>query len=110
MLSGGGARGAYQAGVIEGLRRAAEVVDGQPLPGIGVVCGTSIGARFVATAQYTKLGELWHGVAAQHAARRDRHLTDVCLRSRRRRRSCDAWKMRSCAMPSEPTAIVSAFA
>jgi predicted acylesterase/phospholipase RssA len=69
ILSGGGARGAYQAGVIEGLRRTANVRDGQALPGIGVVCGASIGsinAWFVATAQYTQLADLWHGVARQN--------------------------------------------
>jgi predicted acylesterase/phospholipase RssA len=68
VLAGGGARGAYEAGIVEALRRAAGVSDGQPIPGLGVVCGTSIGALngwFVATAQYSKLANLWHGIAAE---------------------------------------------
>jgi predicted acylesterase/phospholipase RssA len=69
VLAGGGARGAYEAGIVEALRRAAGVPDGQPIPGVDVVCGTSIGALngwFTATAQYSKLAALWHGVAAEH--------------------------------------------
>jgi len=68
VLAGGGARGAYEAGIIEALRTAAGVSDGEPIPGIDVVCGTSIGALngwFVATAQYSRLAALWHGVAAE---------------------------------------------
>jgi predicted acylesterase/phospholipase RssA len=66
VLSGGGARGAYEAGVIEGLVRAAGVADGEPLPGIDTVVGTSIGAIngwFVATAQYSKLRAAWYTIA-----------------------------------------------
>jgi len=66
VLSGGGARGAYEAGVIEGLARSAGVVDGEPLPGIDTVIGTSIGAIngwYVATAQYSKLREAWYTIA-----------------------------------------------
>jgi predicted acylesterase/phospholipase RssA len=69
ILGGGGARGAYQAGVIEGLRLAAGVSDGQPLPGVDFVCGTSIGsinAWYVATAQYTALRTLWHVAAHEN--------------------------------------------
>ena len=54
VLSGGGARGAYEAGIIEGLVRSAGVADGEPLPGVDGVIGTSIGAIngwYVATAQ-----------------------------------------------------------
>jgi predicted acylesterase/phospholipase RssA len=72
VLSGGGARGAYEAGVIEGLRRAANVADGRPIPGIEVVCGTSIGSVngwFVATAQYSALAALWSGIAAEDVFR-----------------------------------------
>ena len=68
VLAGGGARGAYEAGVIEGMRAAAGTPDGSPIPGIDVVCGTSIGALngwFLATAQYSKLSALWHGIASQ---------------------------------------------
>ena len=65
VLSGGGARGAYEAGWIEGLRRAGSVPDGVPLPGIDVVCGSSIGsinAWYVATAQYSQLAQVWRGI------------------------------------------------
>jgi NTE family protein len=66
VLSGGGARGAYEAGVIEGLVRGGGVADGEPLPGIDTVIGTSIGAIngwFVATGQYSKLREAWNTIA-----------------------------------------------
>jgi predicted acylesterase/phospholipase RssA len=68
VLGGGGACGAYEAGIVEALRRAAGVSDGEPIPGVDVVCGTSIGALngwFTATAQYSRLASLWHGVAAE---------------------------------------------
>ncbi len=67
VLSGGGAAGAYEAGVIEGLVRGAGVTDGQALPGIDTVVGTSIGAIngwFVATAQYTTLRTAWQTIAS----------------------------------------------
>jgi predicted acylesterase/phospholipase RssA len=69
VLPGGGARGAYAAGVIEGIRSRAGVADGQPLPGVDVVVGTSIGAIngwFVATAQYSRLRSLWQTISDQH--------------------------------------------
>ncbi len=72
VLSGGGARGAYEAGVIEGLVRAAGVNDGEPLPGIDVVIGTSIGAIngwFVATAQYSRLREAWGTISGSELFR-----------------------------------------
>ncbi|MHB8461421.1 MAG: patatin-like phospholipase family protein, partial [Vulcanimicrobiaceae bacterium] len=62
VLSGGGARGAYEAGIIEELARNGGVRDGQPLAPFKIICGTSIGALngwFVATGQYTKLRNLW---------------------------------------------------
>ncbi|MBV9718110.1 MAG: patatin-like phospholipase family protein [Candidatus Eremiobacteraeota bacterium] len=68
VLSGGGARGAYEAGFIGELAAVAQVPDGSPLPPYGLVCGTSIGALngwFVATAQYRKLRELWYGISGQ---------------------------------------------
>jgi predicted acylesterase/phospholipase RssA len=68
VLAGGGARGAYEAGIVEGLRRKANVSDGQPLPCIDVVCGTSIGALngwFVATGQYSQLASLWANIASE---------------------------------------------
>jgi predicted acylesterase/phospholipase RssA len=68
VLGGGGARGAYQAGIIEGLRLRAGAADGERIRGIDVVCGTSIGtinAWFVATGQYSKLRELWKVIASE---------------------------------------------
>jgi predicted acylesterase/phospholipase RssA len=68
VLSGGGARGAYEAGIIGALAATAGIADGTPLPSYDLVCGTSIGALngwFVATAQYTKLRELWYGISGQ---------------------------------------------
>jgi predicted acylesterase/phospholipase RssA len=72
VLSGGGARGAYEAGIVGALAAIDGVRDGQPLPEYGAVCGTSIGALngwFVATGQYSKLKELWYGVSAQNVIR-----------------------------------------
>lgn len=68
-LSGGGARGAYQAGIIDYLRLSAQIPDGKPLDPYGLVAGTSIGALngyFVATAQYDVLRQLWYTIADQH--------------------------------------------
>jgi predicted acylesterase/phospholipase RssA len=72
VLSGGGARGSYEAGIIGALAARAGVGDGQPLPGYGAVCGTSIGALngwFVATGQYARLKELWYGISAVDVTR-----------------------------------------
>jgi predicted acylesterase/phospholipase RssA len=69
VLSGGGARGAYEAGIIWKLAQNAGISDGRRLPPYDFVCGTSIGALngwFVATAQYSRLYELWHTIAAQN--------------------------------------------
>ena len=69
VLSGGGALGAYAAGIIGCLATAAGVKDGTPLAPYEIVCGTSIGALngwYVATGQYTKLRELWYGVSLAH--------------------------------------------
>lgn len=68
VLSGGGARGAYEAGIVAGLAAKAGVSDGMPLSPYRIVCGTSIGALngwFVATGQYTKLRDLWYGISAE---------------------------------------------
>lgn len=68
-LSGGGARGAYEAGIIDYLRLSKQIPDGEVLRPYGVVCGTSIGALngyFVATGQYSKLRDLWYNVAGQN--------------------------------------------
>jgi predicted acylesterase/phospholipase RssA len=72
VLSGGGARGAYEGGIIDYLVQAGNIREGQPLAPYGVVCGTSIGALngyFVATAQYKRLRELWYTIASRHAVR-----------------------------------------
>ena len=69
VLSGGGARGVYQAGLVGALAAVGGVTDGSPLLPYEIVCGTSIGALngwFVATGQYTKLRELWYGISSQH--------------------------------------------
>jgi predicted acylesterase/phospholipase RssA len=68
VLAGGANRGAYQAGVIGGLVAREGLRDGQPLP-FDAVCGTSIGALngyFVATAQYSRLRELWREVSTKN--------------------------------------------
>jgi predicted acylesterase/phospholipase RssA len=68
VLSGGGARGAYEGGVIWQLAKAAGIADGQPLRPYGFVAGTSIGALngwFVATGQYSRLYNLWHTIGSQ---------------------------------------------
>ncbi|MBV8530848.1 MAG: patatin-like phospholipase family protein, partial [Candidatus Eremiobacteraeota bacterium] len=68
VLSGGGARGAYEAGIVGALAATAGIADGTPLAPYEVVCGTSIGALngwFVATGQYTKMRSLWYGIAGQ---------------------------------------------
>jgi predicted acylesterase/phospholipase RssA len=66
VLSGGGARGSYEAGIIAGLAAKAGVSDGVPLAPYDIVCGTSIGALngwFVATGQYTRLRDCWYGIS-----------------------------------------------
>jgi predicted acylesterase/phospholipase RssA len=68
-LSGGGARGAYQAGIIDYLRLSQQIPDGAPLHPYGLIAGTSIGALngyFVATGQYSVLRQLWYTIADQH--------------------------------------------
>jgi predicted acylesterase/phospholipase RssA len=65
VLSGGGAKGAYEAGVIEAL--ASGIADGQPLRRYGGVTGTSIGCLngwFVATGQYSRMRDLWMNAAS----------------------------------------------
>lgn len=72
VLSGGGARGAYEAGIVNALAAAAHLADGAALNPYEIVCGTSIGALngwFVATAQYTKLHDLWYGISGHEIIR-----------------------------------------
>ncbi len=67
VLSGGGARGAYEAGIVQGLVEQHGIADGTALP-FHIVCGTSIGSLvgwFAATGQYTKLRTLWATIAAR---------------------------------------------
>ncbi len=64
VFSGGGALGAYEAGIVAGLVDRLGIHDGQPLP-YDLVCGTSIGALnayCVATAQYGRLRWAWHTI------------------------------------------------
>jgi predicted acylesterase/phospholipase RssA len=75
VLSGGGARGAYEAGVIGALAAIGSLSDGSPLLRYEIICGTSIGAIngwFVATGQYTRLRELWYGISSQDLLRAKR--------------------------------------
>jgi predicted acylesterase/phospholipase RssA len=72
VLSGGGARGAYEAGIVNALAAMGHVADGSPIDPYEIVCGTSIGALngwFVATGQYTKLHDLWYGISGQQLMR-----------------------------------------
>jgi predicted acylesterase/phospholipase RssA len=72
VFSGGGARGAYEAGIVGALAAQAGLRDGSPLLPYELICGTSIGALngwFVATGQYSKLRELWYGVSAERLLR-----------------------------------------
>ncbi len=72
VLSGGGARGAYEAGAVGELVAAAGISDGAAVPPYEVVCGTSIGALngwFVATGQYTRMRELWYTIGGQDLMR-----------------------------------------
>jgi predicted acylesterase/phospholipase RssA len=68
VLSGGGARGAYQGGLIGALAAVGSVGDGSALAPYELVCGTSIGALngwFVATAQYSKMQTLWRSISSE---------------------------------------------
>lgn len=70
VLSGGGAKGAYEAGIIETL--AGGIPDGEPLRPYGGVAGTSIGCLngwFVSTGQYSKMRALWMNVANERVFR-----------------------------------------
>ncbi|MBD5656789.1 MAG: patatin-like phospholipase family protein, partial [Candidatus Eremiobacteraeota bacterium] len=69
VLSGGGARGAYQGGLICALAERGGIADGHPLRPYELVCGTSIGAInawFVATGNYSALRRAWSSVASEH--------------------------------------------
>jgi predicted acylesterase/phospholipase RssA len=62
----GGARGAFQAGIICALAERGGISDGEPLHPYGLVCGSSIGALnswFVSTAQYAALRKAWATLA-----------------------------------------------
>jgi predicted acylesterase/phospholipase RssA len=69
VLSGGGARGAFQAGIICALAQRGGIADGQALHPYGLVCGSSIGALnawFVSTGQYSALRRAWATIASAH--------------------------------------------
>ncbi|HEX4014548.1 MAG TPA: patatin-like phospholipase family protein, partial [Candidatus Cybelea sp.] len=72
VFSGGGARGAYEAGIVGALVAQQHVPDGAPLAPYEAICGTSIGALngwMVAAAQYSKLQELWFGISSEDVIR-----------------------------------------
>jgi predicted acylesterase/phospholipase RssA len=83
VLSGGGARGAYQAGLVQTLVTNGGVQDGQPLKPYGLICGTSIGALnayMIATGRYSRLREMWLTIGSQHVIklkRQYRYITDT---------------------------------
>jgi NTE family protein len=65
VLSGGGARGAFQAGMIGNWVSARGVKNGQRLEPYDLVAGTSIGALnayLIALGQYDRLREMWYNV------------------------------------------------
>ena len=71
VLAGGGARGAYEAGVIEGLRQSLGLDDGNNMP-FDLVCGASIGCVngwFVATANYSGLRNAWATISSANLFR-----------------------------------------
>lgn len=70
VLSGGGAKGAYEAGIVDAL--AAGIADGSALKPYGGVAGTSIGALngwFVSTGAYSTMRKLWMNVANERVFR-----------------------------------------
>jgi NTE family protein len=61
VLIGGGTRGAYEAGVVQGLADAGQ--------GFDLVCGTSIGAinaAFYAEDLLPELGQMWKSIASRN--------------------------------------------
>lgn len=83
VLSGGGARGAYQAGLIQSFVNARGIKNGEVLAPYGLVCGTSIGALnayLVAIGQYDALREMWWNVGNENVVRlkrQYRYITDA---------------------------------
>jgi predicted acylesterase/phospholipase RssA len=72
VLSGGGALGAYEAGVVEALVARYGTVEGRQLGPYELIAGTSIGAfnaYLVATGQYAKLRDLWSTIARENVIR-----------------------------------------
>ena len=71
VFSGGGALGAYEAGIVAALADRQGLRDGMPLP-YDLVCGTSIGALnayCVATAQYSRLKWAWNAIPTMNVIR-----------------------------------------
>ncbi|MEO9169664.1 MAG: patatin-like phospholipase family protein [Candidatus Aquilonibacter sp.] len=80
VLSGGGARGAYEAGIIDYLVSSQAIPTGETLTPYGLVCGTSIGALngyFVATGQYGLLRRLWYSIAREQPVRLKREYQKI---------------------------------
>ncbi len=80
VLSGGGARGAYEAGIIDYLAQSRNTAVGSALAPYGLICGTSIGALngyFVATGQYALLRRLWYSIARESPVRLKREYQKI---------------------------------
>ena len=72
VLSGGGARGAYEAGIIDYIVQSRQLSVGAPLAPYGLIAGTSIGALngyFAASGQYALLRDLWYSIARERPVR-----------------------------------------
>lgn len=80
VLSGGGARGAYEAGIVTKLASIAGIADGETLLPYRLVCGTSIGALnawFTATGQYGALKTCWSTIAGERIIRLKRRYASL---------------------------------
>lgn len=66
VLSGGTARGCYEAGVIQSLLSGGlQAAKPQPLPGFDLICGTSIGAingAMLAQGESSEIVDLWNAI------------------------------------------------